>query len=383
MPSPRALLSAALACFVSAMAWAADPLDTWHQRTSGTSANLHAVTYGAGRFVAVGQFGTLLHSTNGADWTRARENLNPTFSSVAYGAGLFVTVGEWGFIYTSTDAVNWTWRTSNTTNDLHCIRWLNDRFLIGGENGTLLSSLNGTDWTVLESGISSGIRALEYGNGIFVAVGKDQVDGVPVLRSTDAINWTNHAQGFLGTYDLCYHDNVFLMFGVRSFIYFTTNGVNWTGAYRSGDAPHYLTALTRDHVRYVAVGGPYSFANARIASSTDGLFWKHHPISPGVTNQLNDVVAGPFSVVAVGNNGLILQSASTFRLLPRPQLTNGEPHWTLHGNPGRHYRLQATTNVVAGSWEDVLQVEATNDIITLRDPTTPLPPFRFYRVATP
>src|ERR1051325_3364473 len=46
---------------------AADPLDTWTQRQSGTQAALWGVTYGGGQFVAVGDSGVILTSSNGSD----------------------------------------------------------------------------------------------------------------------------------------------------------------------------------------------------------------------------------------------------------------------------------------------------------------------------
>jgi hypothetical protein len=380
MPSIRALLSAALACVVSAMAWAADPLDTWHQRDSGTSTNLNAVDYSAEGFVAVGNGGLVGHSEDGANWQRYFLAPYPNLRSVSHNNGLYCAVGDGGHIYTSFDGQAWTARTSPTTNNLLCIRWLNNRFLVGGENGTLLSSLNGADWTVLESGISSGLNALAFGNGLFVAASKDHGDAVPVILSTDAITWTIYPQSYFGTYDLLHHDNVFWGLSIRNQLRLSTNGTNWTMTYRTGNAPHYLTAITRDHGRYVAVGGPYGFVNPRIASSTDGLSWQHHPVNLGVTNKLNGVAAGSFSVVAVGDNGLILLSASTFRILPRPQIIDGVPHWIVHGRSGLVYHLFAASDPTTGPWVEAGKTIATNDVFTIRDLTNPLPPFRFYRV---
>jgi hypothetical protein len=361
----------------------ADSLDTWHQRDSGTSTNLNAVDYSAEGFVAVGDGGLVCHSEDGANWQRYYLTPNPNLRSVAHHPGLYCAVGDGGHIYTSLDGVVWTPRTSPTTNNLLCIRWLNNRFLVGGENGTLLSSPSGTAWTVLDAQTAFPITALSYGDGVYVAAAYAGSNIMPLCYSTNGMDWIIRAQDTHRFYDVLHHNNSFLALSIRNIVHRSTNGVDWTSHYRTGNAPHYLTAITRDHGRYVAVGGPYGFVNPRIASSTDGLSWQHHPVNLGVTNKLNGVAAGSFSIVAVGDNGLILQSASTFRLLPRPQLINGERHWIVHGQSGRIYHLEATTNAATGPWENVSKGTATNDIFLLRDLTSPLPPFRFYRVTTP
>lgn len=50
---------------------AADPLDTWTWKNPlPTGDNLSAVTYGNGRFVAVGWKGTTLTSVDGIEWVQ-------------------------------------------------------------------------------------------------------------------------------------------------------------------------------------------------------------------------------------------------------------------------------------------------------------------------
>src|SRR2546427_11055636 len=45
----------------------ADGLDTWNQRSSGASVQLSDIAYGAGIFVVVGDSGTILTSSDGAN----------------------------------------------------------------------------------------------------------------------------------------------------------------------------------------------------------------------------------------------------------------------------------------------------------------------------
>jgi hypothetical protein len=62
---------------------------------------LNSVTYGNGQFVAVGNDGMILNSTDGTTWTRINsENMNSLFS-VTYGNKEFVAVGDKGTILIS------------------------------------------------------------------------------------------------------------------------------------------------------------------------------------------------------------------------------------------------------------------------------------------
>ncbi|MHC1766690.1 MAG: hypothetical protein AB9869_20690 [Verrucomicrobiia bacterium] len=78
------------------LAHAADPLDSWHKRTSPTDGGLNAVTFANGRFVAVGdrigepgnRRAFIVSSPDGSNW-----DLHST--------DLFVAVGDEGAILQS------------------------------------------------------------------------------------------------------------------------------------------------------------------------------------------------------------------------------------------------------------------------------------------
>ena len=86
----------------------------WNARTSGVTDWLVGVTFGAGRFIAVGDNGRILSSANGEIWsvvsgvpTTARLN------NVFYADNRFVAVGEAGTALVSTDNGT-TWRVGST-----------------------------------------------------------------------------------------------------------------------------------------------------------------------------------------------------------------------------------------------------------------------------
>src|SRR5881397_3122267 len=87
----------------------ASPFQVWHPRSpTPTDKNLNSVTYANGRFVAVGNEGTIVTSTNGLDWSLVASGVINQLNTVGFGAGRFVIGGNTGLILCSIDGLNWT-----------------------------------------------------------------------------------------------------------------------------------------------------------------------------------------------------------------------------------------------------------------------------------
>ena len=75
-------------------------------------------------------------------------------NDVTYGNSTYVAVGQSGKILTSSDGTSWTSRTSGTTSSLKGITYGNGNFLTmtgsmdNGSTATVLTSSNGTSWTL-------------------------------------------------------------------------------------------------------------------------------------------------------------------------------------------------------------------------------------------
>jgi hypothetical protein len=64
---------------------------------SGTLSSLYAVAYGKDRFVAVGNEGALVTSTDGSVWLIGDSRTEERLRGIAFGNGKFVVVGYvWG-----------------------------------------------------------------------------------------------------------------------------------------------------------------------------------------------------------------------------------------------------------------------------------------------
>ncbi|MEM9243521.1 MAG: hypothetical protein AAGA27_05630 [Pseudomonadota bacterium] len=156
----------------------------WDLQQVGTE-DFYGVAYGNGLFVAVGSNPSqvAISSNSGENWNLENTNQNNgVLNSITYSDGQFVAVGQGGTIVTSTDGVNWTTQTSTTTETLNRIIYAEGMFVAVGNNGTVVTSLDGIIWTSQTIGGGAdnlfGIRYIPSylpvsATGLFIAVGSN------------------------------------------------------------------------------------------------------------------------------------------------------------------------------------------------------------------
>ena len=111
----------------------------WSQETSNTSNNLYGMTYGGGQYVAVGAAGTIVTSPNGSDWSVRDSTLttNDYLFDVVFTGTDYVAVGRSGRIVTSEDGVVWSADQYKYTT-YRGVAW-NGRTLVAvGDDGTVV-----------------------------------------------------------------------------------------------------------------------------------------------------------------------------------------------------------------------------------------------------
>ena len=164
-------------------------------------------------------------------WTQ-RYNGPKHLNDVAAGAdGLFVAVGNDGAILTSSDGVDWIERNSNTHHGLHRVIWGDGMFVAGGDSGTIITSGDGVEWVVRKVGGNESIRSIAWGNGKYIA---DIGNGLRVLISENGIEWideqtmyggyTNFSMPFV---NFVYGDGLFMSGYGDCSIPVSTDGINW------------------------------------------------------------------------------------------------------------------------------------------------------------
>jgi hypothetical protein len=190
------------------MAYSTDGV-TWTAAADSAfgGSDIYAIAYGGGRFVAVGSDGTMAYSKDGANWTAAADSaiweydvtyegettetdtLQVAIYAVAYGAGRFVAVGYYGAMAYSQDGATWTAVTDSAFSGsaINAIAYGGGRFVAVGRDGKTAYSKDGATWTaaadsaaweftdilILGSGsiTTADIIAVAYGNKRFAAVG--------------------------------------------------------------------------------------------------------------------------------------------------------------------------------------------------------------------
>lgn len=241
------------------------------------------------------------------------------------GAGNYAAVGDFGIIMTSTNGVDWTVRQSGTMN-LNGVVFGNNRYVAVGNGGRIvLSTDGGVTWNEKSSGTASHLNCVTYNGTVFVAVGNSQINEnypyvpkITVLTSVDGITWTDRSpllaiNETLDLFDIASGVNGKLAAVGAGGVIFTSidNGVTWTRmpddlVNRAGN----INSITFGDNTFVAVGD-----FGQITTSADnGVTW--NPVSVFSVANLKGVAFGnigdggaPQNVfVAAGSDGEVLVS---------------------------------------------------------------------------
>jgi photosystem II stability/assembly factor-like uncharacterized protein len=246
----------------------AGPLDRWTQRNPlPQSLPILSIVYTNNLFVAVGERGTILTSSNGTNWTVQPRRVDLTLHGVTYGKGLFVAVGEGATILTSPDGTNWTYRFSAQYQTLRSVAYGNGIFVavgidINDEPQLILTSRDGLVWQREKRIASTYFTGIAFGRGTFAAVGT----GV-ILVSTNGQNWT---EGFFPDRNdwesVAYLNNQFVAVGDDGMIAVSVDGNTWTP--RDSGSQRRLLDIAYSNGKFVAVG-----ARGTILSSSNTITW--------------------------------------------------------------------------------------------------------------
>lgn len=160
----------------------------WYRLMDVTGTNLWGIAYGGGKYVAVGDNGTILTASNKSWWDFQilSGEYGKSLAAVIYANGKFVTVSSSGKIYTSTDGQSWAEAYSGSS-PINGVTFGNGKFVAVG-NGKAYTSSDGSNWSSSTSG--QVLYSVDYGNNKFVAVGA----GGTLATSTDGTTWSTDEQ---------------------------------------------------------------------------------------------------------------------------------------------------------------------------------------------
>jgi hypothetical protein len=267
----------------------------WITHESGIDNALSAVSFGNGRFVIVGDYGTIETSEEYSQWQLTTRYALPreSYSVITFGNNIFVGVAyERRSISISSDGDNWT--TTQTYSDgytsIDSISFANGLFIaVGGtlSGVAIYTSSDGIVWSFHTLNPKGGpsnpanvrIARPAYGNGTFVLIGDNLNNGYPILAtSKDGTKWTEVSAGAItnSTSDLIFANGQFVAVGSR--IVTSPDGINWTE--RISTATCRMSSIAYGNGRFVTAGTGNTFLDAAILTSKDGIDWVRY----GVTN---------------------------------------------------------------------------------------------------
>ena len=186
-----------------------------------------------GQFVVVGTHalganeGYIVSSTDGINWTAVKTVGTSGWSAITYGNGKFVAVGYDGYITTSTDGISWTTPTTSGNNSWKFVTYGNGKYVAGGWNGYTANSTDGITWNtkwVFSDG--SNVLCAAYGQGKFLFLSNSYS-----AISSDGVNWTKQKkQSHLSERSMTYGGGMFVAVGSSGKISMSKDGINWTTA---------------------------------------------------------------------------------------------------------------------------------------------------------
>lgn len=375
---------------------------SWTEMPSSTSENaLKGVTYGDGLYVAVGDFGSIVVSTNATNWTEIIPDRRGDILAIACNSNLWIASSllaeySWGFpdfstlvstngtnwsvstynlsamadlkcngtqfvgvsannIYTTIDGYNWQ-TNSSFTNTLYGVVNANGQFVVVGNNGSILRSSDGFSWEDDSVATTGTLRGIAYGNGLYVAAGS------VAATSTDGKSWSlcpSNPPTLITR--IVYGKGLFVATAPAGQILTSQDGTNWQVRFIFGQV---ISGIAYSGGTFVAIAS-YGI----MFKSSDGITWIQlaQVLPPGLF-EYYDMQDGPPYIpsesyttvcnfngtfLAAGGEGNILQSGNTWNpaLINAPQATATGFTFSYNQQIDVPYRIQSSTNLV--NWENV------------------------------
>ncbi len=231
----------------------------WSHLQTGKEGEVYrAACFGQGRFVAVGTFGGQGIFSSSADcvtWEPCTVDAKPPYAlrGIGFGHGEFLGLGgdpggvgnSNPFVATSTDGQKWGASAPIEGKEiLRRVAWGNDRFVGVGDRGRRAASTDGRKWTD-----AAGVKAIDtlidvaFGNGRFVGVG---LHGLR-MSSEDGVVWSERLPGEEGEHinSIVWTGDRFVAVG-QGATYFSPDGLKWERIVNRGAA---VCSVWRQQVR--------------------------------------------------------------------------------------------------------------------------------------
>ena len=163
------------------------------------NARLYDVAYGNGRFVAVGEYDTILRSTDRRTWTPSSLGAFPPnhLTAITFGEGQFVAVGPDGQVISSTDAITWARHRAGTTELLNGVACGNGTCVVISYNdGVIMRTQSPNRPPVAIVDVSPTADSLSA-PPLYVVISPNNTDAAVTLNGTGSSDPDGDALNFL------------------------------------------------------------------------------------------------------------------------------------------------------------------------------------------
>ena len=177
------------------------------------------LAYGNGTWVVSGLYGNIWSTTNFQNWTEWKATQSIAFRAITFGNGKFIAVGTSfspsNSVFLSTNGVDWSAYPGPAS---YAVGFGQGKFVAFSLNSSALTSSDGMIWHSHPLGFTQIEKThVSYANGTFIAVGSSNQSQQAILLSADGTNWTlkliGPRVGNVYLYDAAYGAGSFVVVG--------------------------------------------------------------------------------------------------------------------------------------------------------------------------
>ncbi|MCU7836377.1 MAG: caspase family protein, partial [gamma proteobacterium symbiont of Taylorina sp.] len=272
----------------------------WQSRFSGTDEKLSQVIWNGKRWLVIGNEENIYSSTDGVDWQKHLfKYKGDLFAVNSNGKQWIASGGEVNFNYheningttnydqeiissfllVSDDGINWQELPIPPGKIFTSLVWNGNKWTGVGFNGVINSSTDGINWQKQISATTMHLISINWNGQQWIALGYDGV----ILSSTDAIKWqrqSSESTEFL--IDASSNGKQWLIVGDDSSILKSNDGKNWSKQYLTDKR---LSSIVWNEEQWLVIG-----AEGNIFSSIDGETWQSHSTNLFSSTDSNDKI---------------------------------------------------------------------------------------------
>jgi hypothetical protein len=203
--------------------WRSEDAEIWDEATVshiGTSYPITGLVWTNGVFIAIQTDGQIHRSEDGYVWEvvhrRDRYPNNMELNALAASPDLWLAVGDDGATLTSTDGVVWLRPLLPATNDIRSVASNGDLIYTSGSRSSWIGSET-TGWLYFPSTMAV------WGGDRWVAISSNRSH-----VSMDGFTWTDHEFDFFNPMDIAWFDGQFVVLERPGRIYLSEDGASWS-----------------------------------------------------------------------------------------------------------------------------------------------------------